>query len=168
MEFFNADLGGAILLWAAALTLIGVGLIGLVFPAIPGPPLLFGGLWMAAWIEDFLHVGLWSLIVLGMLALLGVLADFVAGALGAKRFGASGLSVLGATLGAVVGIFFGLIGLLIGPFAGAVIGELLSGRTLDAAGRAGIGATIGLLVGTAAKLATGIMMLAIFLFMRLT
>ena len=168
MEFFNADLSGAILLWAAALTLIGVGLVGLVFPAIPGPPLLFGGLWMAAWIEDYLHVGLWSLIVLGVLALLGVLADFVAGALGAKRFGASGLSILGATLGAIVGIFFGLIGLLIGPFAGAVIGELLSGRTLDAAGRAGIGATIGLLIGTAAKLATGIMMLAIFLFMRLT
>ncbi len=168
MDFINADLIGAILLWGAALTLIGLGLIGLVFPAIPGPPLLFGGLWMAAWIEDYLHVGLWSLIVLGLLALLGVLADFVAGALGARRFGASGLSVLGATLGAVVGIFFGLIGLLVGPFAGAVIGELLSGRTLDAAGRAGIGATIGLLIGTAAKLATGIMMLSVFLFMRLT
>ncbi len=168
MDFINADLIGAILLWGAALTLIGLGLIGLVFPAIPGPPLLFGGLWMAAWIEDYLHVGLWSLIVLGLLALLGVLADFVAGALGARRFGASGLSVLGATLGAIVGIFFGLIGLLVGPFAGAVIGELLSGRTLDAAGRAGIGATIGLLIGTAAKLATGIMMLSVFLFMRLT
>ncbi|ORE87401.1 hypothetical protein ATO7_10177 [Oceanococcus atlanticus] len=168
MDIFNAELLSAILLWAGAATLITLGLIGLVFPAIPGPPLLFGGLWMAAWMEDYVHVGLWTLVILGLLTLLGVLADFVAGALGAKRFGASGLSVLGATLGAIVGIFFGLIGLLIGPFAGAVIGELMSGRTLDAAGRAGVGATIGLLIGTAAKLATGIMMVGIFLFMRLT
>lgn len=168
MDIFNADTLSLALLWGGALTLIALGVIGLVFPAIPGPPLLFGGLWMAAWIEDYVHVGMWTLIVLGLLALLGVLADFIAGALGAKRFGASGLSVLGATLGAIVGIFFGLIGLLIGPFAGAVIGELMSGRNLDAAGRAGVGATIGLLVGTAAKLATGVMMVGIFLFVRLT
>lgn len=168
MDIFSTDTLSLALLWGGALTLIALGVIGLVFPAIPGPPLLFGGLWMAAWIEDYVHIGMWTLIVLGLLALLGVLADFIAGALGAKRFGASGLSVLGATLGAIVGIFFGIIGLLIGPFAGAVIGELMSGRTLDAAGRAGVGATIGLLVGTAAKLATGIMMVGIFLFVRLT
>lgn len=167
MEFSSEWLTLA-LLWGGALTLIGLGVFGLVFPAIPGPPLLFGGLWMAAWIESYQHVGLGSLIVLGVLAGLGVLADFVAGALGAKKFGASGLSIFGATLGAIVGIFFGIIGLLLGPFIGAVIGELASGRNIDAASRAGVGATIGLLIGTAAKLAVGVMMVALFLFMRLT
>ncbi len=165
---FSGELLGLILLWGGAITLIGLGLFGLVFPAIPGPPLLFGGLWMAAWIEDYVHVGLGSLITLGILAGLGVLADFVAGALGARKFGASGLSIVGATLGAIVGIFFGLVGLLLGPFIGAVLGELMSGRSMDAASRAGVGATIGLLIGTAAKLAVGVMMVAIFLFMRLT
>lgn len=165
---FSAEWISAALLWSGAIVMITLGVIGLVFPAIPGPPLLFGGLWMAAWIEDYVHVGLGTLIALGALALLGVIADFIAGALGAKKFGASGLSVFGATLGAIVGIFFGIIGLLLGPFIGAVIGELMSGRTVDAAGRAGIGATIGLLIGTAAKLAVGIMMLGLFLFMRLS
>ena len=163
MEFLTTAL-----LWSGAAALIAAGLFGLVFPASPGPPLLFGGLWMAAWIEDFEHDGLWTLIILGVLALLGVLADFVAGALGANRFGASRQSVIGATLGAIVGIFFGLPGLVIGPFAGAVLGELSTGRPLEAAGRAGVGATLGLVLGTAAKLALGIIMLAVFLFMRLT
>lgn len=165
---FNSELLTAILLWSGAITLIGLGLVGLVFPAIPGPPLLFGGLWMAAWIEDYEFVGLGTLVTLGVLALLGIIADFVAGALGAQKFGASGLSIFGATVGAIVGIFFGPVGLILGPFIGAVLGELASGRTMDAASRAGVGATIGLLVGTAAKLAVGIMMLALFLFMRLS
>ena len=157
-----------LLLWALAVALIGLGLFGLVFPAVPGPPILFGGLWLAAWIEDYQHVGAWTLVLLGLLALLAVALDFIAGALGARRFGASGGAVIGATLGAVVGIFFGLPGLLVGPFAGAVLGELASGRQLQAAGRAGIGATIGLLLGTAAKLALGIVMLGCFLFVRFT
>ena len=165
---FHAEWLSLILLWGGALTLIALGVVGLVFPAIPGPPLLFGGLWMVAWIEDYHYVGLGSLVTLGILAALAMLADFVAGALGAKKFGASGLSIFGATMGAIVGIFFGPIGLILGPFVGAVIGELMSGRKIDAAGRAGVGATIGLLIGTAAKLAVGVVMLALFLFMRLT
>ena len=165
---FNAEWLSLILLWGGAITLIALGIVGLVFPAIPGPPLLFGGLWMVAWIEDYHYVGLGSLVALGILAALAMLADFVAGALGAKKFGASGLSIFGATMGAIVGIFFGPIGLILGPFVGAVIGELMSGRKIDAAGRAGVGATIGLLIGTAAKLAVGVVMLALFLFMRLS
>lgn len=165
---FSTDLIINLALWAGAITLIGLGLVGLVFPAIPGPPLLFGGLWMAAWIEDYLHVGTGTLIALGVLALLGIIADFIAGALGAKKFGASGLAVFGATIGAIVGIFFGVIGLILGPFIGAVAGELASGRAMHEASRAGVGATVGLLVGTAAKLAVGVMMLGLFLFMRLT
>ncbi len=168
MEWLSFEHAGLILLWLAALGLIGIGLVGLVFPAIPGPPLLFAGLLMAAWIEDFEHVGFFTLCALGLLALVGVLADFIAGALGAKKFGASGRSVFGATIGAIVGLFFGLPGLIIGPFAGAVLGELSTGRSMEAASRAGFGATLGLVVGTAAKLAIGIIMLMVFGFVRLS
>lgn len=156
------------LLWLAAGGLVFIGLVGLVLPAIPGPPILFLGLWLAAWAEDFDHVGMVTLAVLAVLMLLAVVLDFVAGALGARRFGASRWAVGGAVVGAVVGIFFGLPGILLGPFVGAVLGELVSGRALDAASRAGIGATIGLLLGTAAKLAIGFTMVGIFSFVRLT
>ena len=56
---------------------------------------------------------------------------------------------------------------MIGPFLGAVAGELLNQRSLNAAGRAGIGATVGLVLGVAAKLALGIAMVGVFLFMRI-
>lgn len=156
------------LLWLAAGACVFIGLVGLVLPAIPGPPILFIGLWLAAWAEDYVHVGGITLGVLAVLMVLAVALDFVAGALGAKRFGASRWAVGGAVLGALFGLFFGLIGILLGPFVGAVVGELMSGRALDAASRAGIGATIGLLLGTAAKLAIGITMVGIFSFVRLT
>lgn len=157
-----------LLLWLGAVVCIVAGLVGLVLPAIPGPPLLFAGLWLAAHAEDYVFVGTKTLVALGVLTIIAVVLDFVAGALGAKRFGASRWAVAGAVIGAVVGIFFGLIGLLLGPFVGAVAGELISGRALDAASRAGVGATIGLLVGTAAKLAIGLAMLGIFVFVRIT
>lgn len=155
-----------ILLWLLAVVLIVAGVAGLVLPAIPGAPLLFAGLLVAAWAEDFVHVGSGTLIVLGTLAVLTYVLDFVASALGARRFGASGRAIVGATLGALVGIFFGIPGIVLGPFIGAMIGELSVRRDLPGATRAGIGAFIGLVVATAGKLALGFTMIGLFLLVR--
>jgi uncharacterized protein YqgC (DUF456 family) len=155
-----------ILLWTIAVVMVIAGLAGLVLPALPGPLLLFAGLFAAAWAEAFVHVGTKTIIALGLLALLASLADFVAGAFGAKRYGASPRSVTGAAIGAFVGIFFGLAGLVLGPFVGALLGELADRRDLVAAGRAGWGATLGLVIGTAAKIALGFTMIGLFLLVR--
>ena len=155
-----------ILLWILAALLIVTGLVGLVVPALPGQPLLFGGLLMAAWIEDFAHVGAGTLVVLGLLAALSYLVDFAASALGAKRFGASPRAVLGAAAGALLGLFMGLIGVLVGPFVGAVVAELSLHNDWRQAGRAGVGASLGLLLGAAAKLALAFSMLGVYLLAR--
>lgn len=155
-----------ILTWIIAVLLVAAGLLGLVLPALPGPLLLFAGLLVAAWAENFVHVGTGTLVALAVMATLALVADFVAGAFGARRYGASPRSVAGAVAGALVGIFFGLPGLLLGPFVGALLGELSARRDLVAAGRAGWGATIGLVLGTAAKLALGIAMVGLFLVVR--
>lgn len=147
--------------------LIVVGALGLVLPALPGAPLIFIGALLAAWAEDFVYIGLGSLIVLGVLSVLAIAVDFIASAFGVKRFGASPRAVAGATIGALVGIFFGLIGILIGPFVGAAVGELTVKRDLAAAGRAGVGAALGLALGTAAKLAIAFTMVGVILWMRL-
>ena len=154
------------LLWLLAVVLIVIGLAGLIVPALPGPVLMFAGFVVGAWAEDFEHVGPPTLTLLGALALLAYAIDFLAGAFGAKRYGASRRAVIGATLGAVIGIFFGLFGVLLGPFVGAVIGELTAARTLPDAGRAGFGATLGMVLGAAAKLAIGIAMVGVFIVMR--
>jgi uncharacterized protein YqgC (DUF456 family) len=156
-----------IVLWVAAALLVAAGLAGLVLPALPGAPLLFLGLVAAAWAEQFAYVGWGTLAVLAVLCLLAYLVDFAAGAFGAKHFGASGRSVIGAGIGTILGLFFGLFGVILGPFVGAVIGELTVRNDLHAAGRAGIGATLGLVLGAAAKIALAFVMLGIFLVMRL-
>jgi uncharacterized protein YqgC (DUF456 family) len=59
-------------------------------------------------------------------------------------------------------LFFGLPGLIVGPFAGAVIGELTSHRDLRRAGRAGVAAWIGFLIGTVVKVSLAFAMIGIF------
>ena len=154
------------LIWLLAVVLIVAGLIGLVLPALPGPVLLFAGFLLGAWAEDFEHVGVVTLSLLGALAIVAYVLDFIAGSLGASRYGASRRAVVGAAIGALVGIFFGLVGVLIGPFVGAVLGELSAQKTLHEASRAGFGATIGMVLGAAAKLALGFAMLGVFVVMR--
>ncbi|HEX6995358.1 MAG TPA: DUF456 domain-containing protein [Gammaproteobacteria bacterium] len=156
----------AALLWTLAVLLIAAGLAGLVLPALPGPVLLFAGFVVGAWAEDFRYIGFETLGVLGVLAVVAYVVDFAAGSLGASRYGASRYAAIGAAIGAVVGIFLGPIGILLGPFAGAVLGELLANKGLYAASRAGFGATLGMLLGTAAKLALGFTMLGLFVLMR--
>ena len=156
-----------IVLWLAAGVLIVIGALGLVLPVLPGSPLIFLGALLAAWSEDFRYLGTGSLILLGALAALAVAVDFVAGAFGVKRFGASGRAMTGAMLGAIIGLFFGPVGVLVGPFVGAVVGELTVRRNLAAAGRAGVGAALGLALGTAAQLPLPFAMIGWIIVMRL-
>ena len=150
-------------LWyALAAVLIVIGIIGTVLPILPGVPIVFGGMLLAAWADHFAHVGTFTLIVLGVMAALALLIDLIAGMLGAKRVGASRYAVIGATLGTLVGIFFGLPGLLLGPFVGALLGELAAGGTLRTATGVGVGAWLGFLVGAIAKLGICFAMLGVF------
>jgi hypothetical protein len=151
------------LLWVLAVAFIVAGLAGVVVPLIPGPPLVFIGLVLAAWADNFQHVGWVTLVILGLLTLVSPLVDFIATIMGAKRVGASRLAIAGAALGAVIGFLFGLPGLLLGPFVGAVAGEYLAERNVRQAGRAGLGTWLGILFGMAMKLALIFAMVGIFL-----
>lgn len=153
------------LVWyALAAMLIVVGLVGTILPILPGVPIVFGGMLLAAWADGFAHVGTRTLVVLGLLTVFTIIVDFVAGILGAKKVGASRYAVIGAVLGTVIGIFFGLPGILLGPFFGALIGELVAGGTLRKATGVGVGAWLGFLVGAVLKLAICFAMLGIFAF----
>ena len=139
-----------------------VGVAGAVLPGLPGVPLVYAGLLLAAWADDFQRVGWVVLVLLGMLTALSFAIDLLAVMLGAKRVGATRLAVAGAAIGAFAGLLFGLPGLVLGPFVGAVIGELLSHGRAGQAGRAGFATWVGLLFGTLAKLALVFTMLGVF------
>ncbi|WP_024891074.1 DUF456 domain-containing protein [Luteimonas huabeiensis] len=154
-------------LYALAAVLVIVGLLGTILPALPGIPLVFAGLLLAAWVDGFVHVGPLTLALLALLTVLSFLVDFWATAMGAKRVGASRKALAGAVIGTFVGIFFGIPGIFVGPFAGAMAGELLHRRRLDApalgeATRVGLGTWIGVAVAVALKLMLAFAMIGVF------
>jgi uncharacterized protein len=152
-----------LILATLAIVMVIIGLIGVVMPALPGHILILAGLIVGAWANGFMRVGVWTLVVLGVIALASYGVDFVAVALGAKKLGASPRAMTGAALGTLAGLFFGLPGVIVGPFVGAVIGELTTHRDLAKAGKAGMAAWIGFAIGTAVKVALAFLMIGIFL-----
>ena len=151
-----------IALWILAIVLIIVGVAGTVLPALPGVILVFAGVALAAWIDDFARISGWTVGALGVLTVIAWAVDYVAGALGAKKAGASGLAIAGAAIGTLVGIFTGLWGLVFMPLAGAAIGEYLARKNAWHAGRVGVATWLGMLVGTVAKVAIVFLMVGVF------
>jgi hypothetical protein len=145
----------AVALWIVGVALVGIGIAGIVV-------LIFAGLLLAAWANDFTRVGPWTLLIIGLIGAASYTVDVVAAALGARHVGASRRAVAGAALGTLLGIPFGLPGVLFGPLIGAVLGELSVNRRLRRAAGVGMAAWIGFLIGTAVKVALAFLMIGIF------
>ena len=151
------------MMWVLAIVLVVVGLVGIVMPAVPGPILIFAGLLLAAWSDGFVRVGVPTLVLLGILTVATYVVDIVMMTLGMKRLGTTKRAMAGAAIGTLAGLFFGLPGLIIGPFAGAMLGELTANSNWRVAGRAGLAAWLGFLLGTMAKVGLAFAMVGIFL-----
>ena len=150
------------MLWFLALPLVVIGIIGTIVPALPGPILVFAGLLAAAWADGFTKVGIFTLMLLGLLTVAAYVVDVMLTAMGVQRLGATRYAMIGAALGMVAGLFFGIPGLIVGPFAGALAAEYIAMRDMRGAARTGLGAWLGVLLGTAGKLGIVFAMLGIF------
>ena len=150
------------LLWIAAIALIAIGVAGTILPAIPGVTLVFLGMLLAAWIDHFARIPIWLVVIFGVLTAIAWAVDYFAAAAGAKRAGASKLAIVGALIGTVAGIFTGFIGLLFMPLVGAALGEYIAQRDLRRAGTVGVATWLGLLIGTAVKVAIVFAMIGAF------
>jgi uncharacterized protein YqgC (DUF456 family) len=150
-----------VLLFVIAGTLIAAGLAGALVPLLPGIPLIFGGIWLIAAADHYRHLGVWWLLGIAAVGAIGLLLDLLAGALGAKRVGASWRAVAGALLGSIIGVFFGLPGLLLGPFLGATLGEFSAGAGLRRSTHVGVGTWIGLIFGSIFKLVVSLIMVSL-------
>ncbi|MCF0253734.1 MAG: DUF456 domain-containing protein [Duodenibacillus sp.] len=158
----------ALAAYAGAAACILAGCAGTVVPGLPGLPLIFAGAALAGWAGGFEAIGYPTLILLAVLALAGMAVDWIAQAMGARKAGASRYGVLGALAGTVAGLFFGFVGIFFMPLVGAFAGELIARRDLAAAGNVGIATWLGMLAGTAVKVAlaatmTGVTLAALLL-----
>lgn len=151
-----------VLLWILAVALIALGVVGIVVPALPGIGLVYAGIFLGAWIDQFQKIGTGTLVTLGILAAAGFLIDYLATTVAAQKAGASKLGLLGAALGTVAGLFMGLIGIFFMPLVGAAIGEYVARKDALHAGRVGLATWIGLLAGIVAKLGIVFVMIGVF------
>jgi len=142
--------------------LVLIGLVGALLPILPGVPILYAGLLITAWADNFHRVGLPTLLILALIATVAWSIDLIAAALGAKRYGASRQAVIGTMVGTLAGLFFGLPGILLGPLLGAFLGELLAGTNARHASRIGLATWLGLTLGLLFKLTLCFMMIGLF------
>ncbi len=145
-----------------ALVVMIIGLIGSIVPGLPGTPLV-----LVAAIAHRLWFGAASvnnavLITMVVLTVVSLVFDFLATALGAKKFGATWRGAVGAVIGGVIGLFFSLPGIILGPFLGAMLFEMIGDKEFKAAAKAGAGAVIGLLLGVIGKFSICVIMTVLF------
>ena len=152
----------AALLWTLVVLLIVAGIAGTVLPVLPGTFLIFGGIVLGAWIDDFARVGAWTLTAIGVLAVLAWGLDYAAGLLGARKVGASKEALIGAAIGTVAGLLMGLVGVLFMPLVGAATGEYIARPDQRHALKVGVATWIGMLIGMLAKIVIGFTMVGVF------
>ena len=149
---------GDILLTTGSGVLMILGLVGCVLPVIPGPPLSFIGLLLLHF-SKYAEFSFEFLLLFGSIAVIVTVLDYIVPIWGTKKFGGSKYGMWGAAIGLVIGIFIlPPLGIIIGPFAGAVIGEALTGKKSAEAFRAGMGSLLGLMMGVGIKLAASLVM----------
>lgn len=168
MEWLTSIDWFALACWLGAFVLIALGFAGTIVPAIPGLPMIAGGAWLIGWADNYDKVGWKTILFLAVLAVIGVIVDSVAQTAGAQKAGASKAGIIGSLVGTVLGMFMGLFGLLFMPLIGAAIGEFWTKRDLIHAGRVGVATWIGMIVGTAVKVALAFAMTGILFFVYLT
>ncbi|MBW2434613.1 MAG: DUF456 domain-containing protein [Deltaproteobacteria bacterium] len=130
------------------------GMVGCILPILPGPLLSFCALMLLSWINNWQIFSQTFLLVMGVVTVLLMLLEYVAPALGAKRYGASKRGLWGSAIGMIIGIFFiPPWGMIVGAFIGALAGELAAGKSSRNALRAGWGILIGNVMVVGLKLA---------------
>ena len=130
------------------------GIAGTLLPVLPGIPLSYLGILLLHFSEKIQFTSEF-LIFWAIMVIIVSLLDFYIPIWGTKKFGGSKRGIWGCVLGMAVGIFLGPWGIILGPFAGAVIGELSSGKQSKAALKAGFGSFLGFILGVTSKLIVG-------------
>ncbi len=109
-------------------------------------------------------IGWFTLVAVGVLALVAELLEFSLAGRYARKYGGSRRAGWGAIIGGIVGAIVGVpvpiigpvIGAFVGSFLGALIAELTAGSSAGDATRVAKGALIGRVVSTVLKVGIGL------------
>ena len=149
------------LLVLLGITVIVFGVVALIAPVLPGVAIIYLGILIVAWADDFTRIGPLMLFMMLALMMVALIADNLAALFGARRAGASAWGVFGAGVGALAGLVFGLPGVILGPAVGALVFEYLRNPDAKKALRAGAGGFLGFVLGVLAKAVFGFLLIGL-------
>jgi uncharacterized protein YqgC (DUF456 family) len=150
--------------WTLVIALLIVGMIGAVYPVLPGVLAIYGSFFVYGFFFGFETFGFWFWSIQTLILLIIMVADYVVGAYGAKKFGGSRASMIGSTIGILIGPFvIPVAGLIVGPFLGAFMAELIIGTSPKQALKASVGALIGFFTSTVMKIILQLLMIIILI-----
>ncbi|WP_420819773.1 DUF456 domain-containing protein [Paenibacillus monticola] len=152
-----------ILGWVLIIALFAVGLVGAVYPILPGALAIYLAFFVYGWFFSFHSFGAVFWIIQTLIVVALFVSDYVVGAWGIKKFGGSRASVIGSTIGLIFGPFvIPAFGLILGPFIGAFVGELIAGSNPGKAAKVSVGSLLGLFSSTVVKIVLQVVMVVLF------
>ncbi|MTD29967.1 DUF456 domain-containing protein [Planomicrobium sp. YIM 101495] len=155
-----------ILAWILILLCFAIGFVGLIYPIIPAVLFILGGFVVYGLFYSFADLPWWFWLIQTLFVVLLFGADTIANLFGVKRFGGSKAGMWGSTIGLIFGPFIiPIFGILIGPFAGAILAELIFNKTkLKQAVMSGVGSVVGFITSVFTKGILQVVMVLIFFF----
>lgn len=153
-----------ILGWILVILLFVVGMAGAIYPILPGALAIYLAFFVYGWFFSFDEFGIFFWIIQTLIVIVLFIADYAVSAWGVKRFGGSRASIIGSTIGLIAGPFvIPAFGLIIGPFAGAVIGEMIVGTSMERSLKVGLGSVVGLFTSVVVKVILQLAMIVLFI-----
>ena len=144
----------SILIIIISILLLILGIIGAVFPIVPGPLFSFIGILLLHLFTPY-NMQNDVLILFGLIALIITFLDYWLQIYSVRFFGGGRFSTIGVVIGIILGFFlFPPFGIVVGPFIGAYIGAVVeSDFNLIKSFKIAFGSLVGFIGGTILKLA---------------
>lgn len=148
---------------ALAVALLSLGVVGSVVPLVPGALVSLVGVYGYWWSTGYAEPGPAFLVGVTVLAVAGVVADLLAGAVAARVGGASTrTAALAAVASLVLLVFLGPLGILVGVAGTVFAAEYHRTDDADVALRSSLYTTVGMLASTVVQLGITVAILLAF------
>ena len=151
-----------IVLFVVVLTIMVIGLAGVILPVLPGIPLIFGAAVLYGILTGFEEINIQLILIFAGMTAFGLVVDYMANYFSVRKMGGGRAGAVGAVIGLMIGIWFGIVWIILLPFLLAVAFELIAGKQGHQALTAGFGAFIGLLFGGWVRFIIGCIMIGLF------
>lgn len=164
MEWFQTIDWSTSLGWFLVVALFAIGMLGAVFPILPGVISVFAALIVYGLFFGFERFGVTYWVIQSLLFLIIFIADYWITSIAVKKSGGSKGSITGTNLGLILGpLLIPTFGILLGPLIGSIVGEMPSSREPKHLLKVAFGSLLGFLVSVVVKIVLQSVMIVLFI-----